>query len=466
MAQGLVELAIRDSEVFSQVIDMTWIADGRREHTIHALGGLAIYPEIRSRVYARLNIADGINDDQAARLAIFSAIHSFSKDEAEMLYSEDFIAMLFDSEQVVVEERIITLPSREVMVTVVRASWENSFLDKIEGTIWIYDEFMSTPFPYEEVLYTILKDDPNRWLAGRFVNGGVASRNKASINPIDAEWPTAHETAHFYHEGKSWLVEGSAELMTHLAVSRELFSSDESYISACLVADNISEFERIEESNKEPPPGSGKCMYILGLGLFRDLYGSLDETAFRIGFRNLYLMRYHAPIEGCTYEGRIGVCHLRNAFTTGLQTNQAMKAVEIINNWYDGEDPQGIGSLKYVEGIVIGPQGRPINNIHITLDGDLYSFAQNADDGTFRVPLPQDSTENLKFGLLIGISEYDPGCDLVFLYGADEQLTWSNLESYWTSLRHAKQFSAGDHIIDIVIQLPTEPDQLCAFASR
>ena len=78
------------------------------------------------------------------------------------------------------------------------------------------------------------------------------------------------------------------------------------------------------------------CNYALGYGMFSELHQSLDEAAFRRGFRNLYLaLRDETHESVCEGEHRSG-CYLREAFADGATPEQLAVIDEIVARRYYG----------------------------------------------------------------------------------------------------------------------------------
>ena len=77
--------------------------------------------------------------------------------------------------------------------------------------------------------------------------------------------------------------------------------------------------------------------------MFLELYDALGDPAFRKGLRNLYLMSSEDVAEWYRLNecGGIdaGVCHLKEAFSTGMSPEHTAIASEIINRRYFGSSP-------------------------------------------------------------------------------------------------------------------------------
>ena len=77
--------------------------------------------------------------------------------------------------------------------------------------------------------------------------------------------------------------------------------------------------------------------------MFLELYDGLGDTAFRQGLRNLYLMSAE-DVAAWYRPGECGgidaaLCHLKEAFFTGMTPEQRAIADEIITRRYFGASP-------------------------------------------------------------------------------------------------------------------------------
>ena len=85
------------------------------------------------------------------------------------------------------------------------------------------------------------------------------------------------------------------------------------------------------------------CHHILGLGMFLELYDRMEESAFRHGLRNLFVMSAEDEPgwygQGTCAGIDAGLCHLSAAFSVWMPPEQRDIAAEIIDRRYFGAPP-------------------------------------------------------------------------------------------------------------------------------
>ena len=111
----------------------------------------------------------------------------------------------------------------------------------------------------------------------------------------------------------------------------------------CPFARSIDELEELEYSASSPRQYQF-CHTPLGERLFRDLYRNMDETAFRLGFRRLYLHTLYSVPDRCSGQ-RLTDCHLRDAFASLASPATAAAANRVIDRWYYGSVPYDLSWL-------------------------------------------------------------------------------------------------------------------------
>ena len=156
------------------------------------------------------------------------------------------------------------------------------------------------------------------------------------------DWVTiAHEAAHWYWRGfEKWIAEGAADFFAFSLNEFTDAPEPPPYETTCDLADNIVELEALEREITEKAVYESGCNYALGYGMFSELHQSLDEAAFRRGFRNLYLALRDETYESvCAGEYRSG-CYLREAFADGATPEQLAVIDEIVARRYYG---RGLG---------------------------------------------------------------------------------------------------------------------------
>ena len=160
-------------------------------------------------------------------------------------------------------------------------------MDLLEHALRTYEEFMGVAFPKSDLV--LLVADLEGFGGGEYAHGVIGSRWRSSADTI------AHETAHLWNVTPH--LAGTAH---HLDIRRRcrisglhLGESSPRHAApgpedSCSLANNIAELVRVEA---DPDViFSSACNHTLGRGMFLALYDSMEDSAFRQGLRNLYLM--------------------------------------------------------------------------------------------------------------------------------------------------------------------------------
>ncbi len=146
----------------------------------------------------------------------------------------------------------------------------------------------------------------------------------------------AHEASHYYWKSRPsphcvpadadvsryiWLSESAATFIEYMIYGSSPWkfrpvTLDEFFWfghSPCTIVDSIAEFEKLQVDETDSWEYYD-CQYTLGTRLFHELYNNMDETAFRLALRRLYL-HTHFDTPACDDDPTV-ICHLREAFTT------------------------------------------------------------------------------------------------------------------------------------------------------
>ena len=285
------------------------------------------------QVLSHATLRNGIGDENKSLVAV---LHSVVQERPGLLES------LLDPRKTFVEERTIVLPrAGEVLLAVVHTR-PGTFrtMDILENSLRVQEEFMQEAFP-KKFVGLLVADATDA--AGGGGAGGII------IDPGGEEdvYLIAHELAHTYWAyGKSWIVEGGAEVLAMVSGHRPLNRQNMPW-RTCFLARSLSEIERIDLqaiTDGSQIPGhfpSGNCPYILGLGLFVDLYESLGDQLFRQGFRNLYLKLKSEELGDVCYGTEWSLCYTKAAFLENASPEAAANAEHIINHWYYGSEHGG-----------------------------------------------------------------------------------------------------------------------------
>lgn len=245
------------------------------------------------------------------------------------------------------ETRDIVLPSGKQLALVGISTGDNleTGLDTLEYVVREVERLMGIDFP-RDVLYLLTADEYFPYWAG-YTAGRVIGRPSLHT---DRE-TMAHEVAHAYWATPPiWLREGAADFLATII----------HYQDQDLGPDAPSIFDRgkcEEVANIEEMDTSGEygCPYVLGLGVFGELFERLDREVFWEGFRRLQrLVETDGPryirlagdpspsFDSCPGEQR-GFCYLRVAFADSADPRNAATAEEVITRWYYGTPHEDYG---------------------------------------------------------------------------------------------------------------------------
>ena len=263
--------------------------------------------------------------------------------------------VLLNPDQTSVEKLVITLPlAGKVTLSVIEPEVKAALsstqpgtasldpMDLLEHTVRTQEEFMGVAFPESHVVLFVADISPEG--GGEFGHGVIASDSRSSTYII------AHETAHIWDVQPNWLaggrtrwiIEGVAEFLTAISERARVGTPLPEPKDSCGLANSIADLVRVEEVDSEVIYGSA-CNYTLGRGMFLELYDSLGNTAFRQGFRNLYLMsagEVPAWFRQDECAGRdAGLCYLEAAFFSDMTPEQTAIADEIITRRYYSRSP-------------------------------------------------------------------------------------------------------------------------------
>ena len=285
------------------------------------------------KVLSHPTLRDGITDSQRARITFLPL--TFRKDPSEG-FPEVFDALL-DPSRTTVEERIVFLPRAGPIRLAVVHTRPGKFhtMDNLEHVMRLQEEFMLEPFPLNYVGVMAAEITPVS--GGASFPGGMIAIDPGSENNIGL---VGHEVGHKYWWGPSaWLAEGGAEALRRISQGLPLEVRDVQF-SMCRLAANLSEIDLIES---EPMPDVGvdvfpyitmDCPYVIGLGLFADLYENLGDMAFRQGFRRLYVMVRDGAHEDSCSDMKRAICLVREAFVTDAPTPRTAAIADPIIDFY------------------------------------------------------------------------------------------------------------------------------------
>ena len=362
------------------LIEEPWVVHGKNHAALESLWFLAInHPETLGKIMSHPTIRDGITDQEAKILATLTTA---ANPAGFFLDDHDLLDKLLDPGQVTLEERTITLPlAGETDITIIRTGpGVDSTMDYLEKSVRSIEEFMGLPFPRRQVIYLFVQAPGGGMHLGNHVQIRADEQSTSGESMLTI---IAHEASHYYWTGAAgWLVEGAATFMESV-VKGTLHGPYE--LGPCTLAQTISEFEELA-----PDPESWvyhDCQYSLGERLFRDLYHSMDETAFRRAFRRLYLHTVFDAPDECD-NSTTTICHVKEAFTAFVPEGMRSVVEEVFARRY-GDTDLADGSI---EGVITGPDGRSHRQTALGVNrGGVSHRVETAPDGTFDVAVQSGS---------------------------------------------------------------------------
>ena len=387
---SLANAVVTSDAIFRALLSKSWVQDGltpEEEEVVGRLSTMASTPVDgtgRTDEATPLRILDMpflqeiTSLDAAAVSALTTVMFSSEKDALQRVLSHPelrggitdewtnlvtvtslasrypgLLEVLLDPERTSVDKEVIELPLAgrvELSVIESRVSDEQYFalsveallepMDLLEHAVRTYEEFMGVAFPKSDVV--LLVADLEGFGGGEYGHGAIASRWRSSADTI------AHETAHLWNVTPTWLArpttwifEGAAEFLAAISERARRGMPLPKPEDSCSLANNIVELVRVEADSDVIY--SSACNYILGRAMFLELYDGLGDTAFRQGLRNLYLMSAE-DVAAWYRPGECGgidaaLCHLKEAFFTGMTPEQRAIADEIITRRYFGASP-------------------------------------------------------------------------------------------------------------------------------
>ena len=308
-------------------------------------------------------LRDGITDDLAiAIVASDTLIYNPDK-------TIDEILLLFDqfSEPgwATVEQRIPTFPlAGEVFLTVVRTDEYPRYMNTLDDTILRHEAFMGVPYPNKYVILFVADIGGGGYAADMNARRLVIDIGYAETGDNSVLGVIGHEVGHSYWGGvAAWMTEGGAVFLQR--IGEGLRNSEFNFRigeETCPASEGHAgqQFHNLTELQfGRASVDVHACDYIMGSGIFFDLYNALGREVFQQGFRELHLNRgaerfYGLPIakrppritdevwydgvkhEECSLVKGKGYswCHMKAAFVAGQEPDIAAKADSILKLWF------------------------------------------------------------------------------------------------------------------------------------
>ena len=277
------------------------------------LGAILEHPALR----------EGITDEQAKIVATLYGV---------MENSPPLLDALLDPEQVLIENRVISLPlAGETLLTIIRTRpGSDRSMNLLEAAVRNAEEFMGVPFSTNyvamQISYAVSPHSAGTHFVSYFAMKPEYDAIESNRRTNYAPTVIAHEVGHYYWTGDlRWINEGGADLLSIMSEHRREGSAVAPNRKPCAQFENIRE---LEATDLESGDDGHRCYYRLGQRFFLDMYVSLGEEAFRRGFRNYHL------------SDAAGIIGIKAAFKNSATTKQARMVDEVIARWYDGTAPR------------------------------------------------------------------------------------------------------------------------------
>ena len=267
-------------------------------------------------VLSHPTLRDGIGDEHTALILVAA--------EAARVSGPEAMLAALEPGKFLVWKRTIALPEfGNVELAVYSEHPEAAVnLDWLEHAVRSHVEFMGLPLGTDFVPLFLHR-------------GGGGS--PLSVGSLSSPETVAHELAHYYWGfAPRWLQEGPASFMESVSENKRIGTPIAAYNDGYCSYTNT--LQGLDQHLQRRVPSFGNCEYSLGSALFVDLYHSLGDTAFRQGFRRLYVkLRDQEHYSKCAGLDR-GACYVKAAFVTDASPQAAAIALPILNRWYYGSE--------------------------------------------------------------------------------------------------------------------------------
>ena len=291
------------------------------------------------RILSAPMFSAGVTDENAS---LFFVLDEVIFDQPEIIFRtseevpthDELVDVLLDPAQTFIEKREIELPlAGLVRLSVIRPGVQASdvsdslTMDLLEQAIRSQEEFMGIAFPQNHAVVLSAEIYPSAGTGGH--RALIITRFPENRGVI------AHEAAHTYwNHVVGWLAEGGAEFLEE--ISRRAYDGTPLPTSEppCLLFDNLYDLERSDLGFNEIYRSG--CPYLLGRGIFRELYERLGDGTASSGFARLYLaLRDDSYARICRRDDWTA-CYVQTAFSEGATAEQAAIIEEIIARRYYG----------------------------------------------------------------------------------------------------------------------------------
>lgn len=355
-------LASENAALAEQIVGMPFFTDSAEsgdDNTLYALYDLSIsYPGKLKLLLDQDWFADGLTQNEARYVTI---LYTHAVLETLEVFGADDYQLLLDKalgEKAV--SRTISLPRAGdiELVTFNRPlSSRNAdrILDHLEAAVAAIEEFMTIPFPDEEIL--LLFTDPGEDALGLYV--GTHMIASAELGVKDLNQVLTHELAHYYWCCSDnanlplWIGEGGPNfLATYVSDQFNVRSLDErrrdltsnyGEVTYCKTRLGIGSIQKLLTKLAENGYAKHResvyfsCNYALGEILALDLYQFMGDKSFREAWKEIY--RLSEETDELLPEEAI-----YQVFLNGVEDHKVKGLKEIYQRWHGGFGPAGKNS--------------------------------------------------------------------------------------------------------------------------
>ncbi len=314
----ITEIATKDRTAALRILEMPFL-ETVEVFDAGAMGSLwhlaSRQPHLFQEVLEHPSLSVGISDEWAKVVMMLGGLSDSNPDR--MLFLLDRGPGALEE-----EERTIGLPlAGEVVLTIIRTQpGSPRSMDVLERTVRNAESFMGVPFPVESVLLVFEEERRGSVHAGTHL---IFSAHNDGREPDSIFNLWANRIAGYYWKGqRTWISEGAVLIMTPIRESGRAGAPRVTFSYPCPELRGIVDLE----ASDPYAVTTRKCNYSFGDRLFLDLYYTLGDTAFRQGFRNLYLMSQASQID---------ISHIKEAFKAGAP-DQGILVDTVVGRWYDG----------------------------------------------------------------------------------------------------------------------------------
>ena len=348
-------LASENADLAEQIVAMPFIADSAEagdDSTLFALYDLSIsYPKNLKLLREQDWFADGLTQNEAYYVTILRS-HSVLR-ALEIFGADDYQILLNKALGAKAVSRTVSLPRAGDIQLVafnrpLGSSNADRILDHLEAAVAAIEEFMTIPFPDEQIL--LLFTDPGGDAVGRFVGTHMIASPQLGVKDLNGV--LTHELAHYYWTSSAnenlplWIGEGGPDfLATYVSDKFDVKSFDERKVELvsnygtvgyCKTRLGITSIQKLLDKLSDTGVAKHQessyyfCNYAYGEILALDLYQLMGDKSFRDAWKEIYRLSEESDEllpEETIYQ----------VFLSGAPENRVKEFKEIYQRWHGGK---------------------------------------------------------------------------------------------------------------------------------